>query len=252
MVGQRPCELGRSAMSAETTTKRAAPARRLARRMETIDVFLVHPQPLFRESLAQVLQEEERVTLVGAAASNATAVEQIVAARPAIVLLHVDAPGGTAEEAVEDIHRRSPGTRVMILTPSEDPSLLERFARLGVSAYVTNSVTCSDFLAAMFTVCRDQGQMLLCGPKEMFDRLGGQKGKAPLSGREMEVVHSVSQGLTNRAIARELHITEGTVKRHLANIFRKLDVCSRLDLVRVAVGRGWVNAQEFGQLDEAR
>jgi len=164
---------------------------------------------------------------------------------PSVVLLDVEMPGHFPIDTVRRLRAVSPASRVIVLTMHDDPQLVRQMLQAGVSAYLHKSVSREDLVAAIRAAVREgdrQVTVTVTRPRGA----GGDGEVGPLSQRELEVLTLVGQALSNRQIATRLSITEGTVKRHLRNVFSKLGAASRLDAVNRGVAAGLVPARPGG------
>lgn len=149
-----------------------------------------------------------------------------------------------AEEALEQILRVSSSSKVLILTVYDDPRLVRTLLTLGAHAYIVKNATREELVAAVRTIHRSPDRVVLSVSRQTADRLEGKE-KERLSGRELEILLLVSKAMSNRQIASYLHISEGTVKRHLTNIYAKLGVSSRTDAAKHALSSGMIKLREL-------
>jgi DNA-binding NarL/FixJ family response regulator len=199
-----------------------------------IRVLLVDDHALFREGLAEIFAAEDDVRVVGEAGDGDEAVALAQRERPDVVLLDVEMRGPGPEETLRRMLRVSPSSKVVVLTMHDEPRLVRSLLGIGARAYVVKSATCEELLAAVRTVARDPDRIVLSVSRDTLERLEGRD-DGLLSSRELEVLTLVAGGMSNARIASQLHISEGTVKRHLTNFYAKLGVASRTDAVHKAV-----------------
>jgi DNA-binding NarL/FixJ family response regulator len=207
------------------------------------DVLIVDDHRLLRETMREML-EVQGLTVVGDTGDGISAVALTRERRPSVVLLDVEMPGHSPVETVRQLGVVSPSTRVIVLTMHDDPQLVRRMLQAGVAAYLHKSVSRENLLTAIRTAVRDGGdqQVTVTVSRLGASDLDGRDEPGPLSRRELQVLTLVGQALSNRQIASRLFITEGTVKRHLRNVFAKLGAISRLDAVNRAVATGLIPA----------
>ncbi len=165
-----------------------------------------------------------------------------------MVLLDVEMPVMGAEKAIGPILRASPSSKVLVLTVYDEPRLVRRLLSLGASAYMVKNATRDELLAAVRTVHRVEGRVVLSVSRGTAERLEGSE-KATLSGRELEVLLLAARAMSNGRIASHLHISEGTVKRHLTNIYAKLGVSSRADAVKKSLTSGLITFRDLSEPD---
>ncbi len=201
---------------------------------DAISVVLVDDHTLLRDGLRDILQIEPDIVVVGEAGHSRQALELVEARRPDLVVLDVGIPGDSVTHTVGEIHRLSPHTSVLILSVYDDPVVVRSLLDLGVRGYLLKSVGRHDFVAAVRGVHHDPDRVVLSISQQSLRQVNGS-GAGVLSVREREVMMLVAAALSNTQIASRLDITEGTVKRHLRNVFTKLGAVSRIDAVNKAV-----------------
>lgn len=199
-----------------------------------ISVLLVDDHVLVRDGVREILSLNEDVVVVAEAGDSEQALARVAEHHPDIVLLDVEIPGRHATETVARIHVISPATRIIVLSMHDDPSLLRRLLAGGISGYLLKSVGRQELVAAIRSVHRTPGRMVLSISQESMGLLQGPQDSA-LSSKELAVLRLVAQALSNGQIATRLNITEATVKRHLHSVFVKLGAVSRIDAVNKAV-----------------
>jgi DNA-binding NarL/FixJ family response regulator len=144
----------------------------------------------------------------------------------------------------------SPNSRIVVLTMFDNLHYVRALSRLGIDAYVHKSSSVEELLATVSTLSREpgRGNVVVSMPRGSLERIGdGHEGV--ISDRELEVIVLVARGFSNRQVATQLHISEATVKRHLANIYEKIGVGSRGDAVRTALTEQWIGFHEMLSAD---
>jgi two-component system, NarL family, nitrate/nitrite response regulator NarL len=207
-----------------------------------IRVVVVAGICFYRNGLVAALTTQDRVHVVGEAATWREALPLVRGRRPDVVLLDVEPSGET-----DGIHRLSgawTGARVIALSVREPEADLLPLAEAGISGYVTRDQTLAELVGVTESVVRGE---LPCSPRiaagllHHIGSLARSNGRRPLPGeltrRESEIVELIDCGLSNREIARRLYIEPSTVKNHVHNILEKLQVSGRADAVaRVRAG----------------
>lgn len=203
-------------------------------------IILVDDHALFRDGLRELLCMEPDLTVVGEASNGDEAVALIEQHHPDLMLLDVGIPGDHAATTVCRALSVAPTISVIILSMFDDPQMVKELLNVGARAYLLKSVTRADLVAAIRSIRSDGKRMLLSISRESFEQVSNSELK-PLSAREIEIIHLVAQAYSNVQIAHRLNITEGTVKRHLRNIFTKLGAVSRIDAVNKAMAMNLLN-----------
>jgi DNA-binding NarL/FixJ family response regulator len=208
---------------------------------EATTVLIVEQHALVRDGLREILESQADLSVVGEADNNVSAVAKVAAKRPHIVLLDTEVPGDTVTSTVGRIREVSPESRVIILSEHDDPYLLRRLLILGIGGYLLKNSSSQELIAAVRGGRSRDGTVLLAVSRESVAQVNAEASER-LSHREREVLQLTAHALSNAQIARRLHICEGTVKRHLRNIFVKLGAVSRIDAVNKAVAASLIAA----------
>ncbi|MFE9657483.1 response regulator [Micromonospora sp. NPDC006431] len=206
-------------------------------------ILLVDDHALFRHGLRELLSMEPDLTVVGEASTGAEAVAFAAAHRPDVMLLDVGIPGDHAATTIARTLAAAPATRIVILSMFDEPIVVRELLGAGARAYLLKSVTRDDLVATLRSVRTDAGRIMLSISRESFEQVS-DAGARILSDREVEIVSLVAQAYSNSQIARRLDITEGTVKRHLRNVFTKLGAVSRIDAVNKAIAMNLVSPEK--------
>ncbi|MCP2164084.1 response regulator [Goodfellowiella coeruleoviolacea] len=201
---------------------------------DVVGILIADDHTLLRESLRDVLLTEDDFRIVGEAGDGESLTALAARSRPDVVLMDIDMPRSQPAETVRRIQQVSPDTKVLILSMYDDPQLVQQMLRSGISGYLHKSISRQDLVAAIRSA-RNGGQRLVISvSRETLTQVNTIR-PGLLSVREQEVLSLVATAMSNRQIAVRLSITEGTVKRHLRNIFGKLGAVSRIDAVNKAV-----------------
>ncbi len=199
----------------------------------TVGILIADDHTLLREAMRDVLLAEDDFRVVGEAADGESVVEVAARTQPDVVLLDVEMPRHHPVNTVQELLAASPRTRVIVLSMYDDPRLVQELLETGICGYLHKSVSRRDLVAAIRGACGDLKRVTVLVSQGAFSQAPVASGG--LSYREQEVLTLVASAMSNRQIAGKLCITEGTVKRHLRNIFGKLDAVSRIDAVNKAV-----------------
>jgi DNA-binding NarL/FixJ family response regulator len=199
---------------------------------------------LLGEALADSLTNEPDFAVVGHASDTESAFRLAKQTLPTIVLLDLDT-SRQPEHTMRQLLQLAPAPSVIILGVYAHPNVAKRMLALGAHGYLHKAISRQDLVLAIYQIVRSRRAVTLVGspsgPQGPPDAPSG-----PLTEREREVLALVARALSNRQIAIRLKITEGTVKRHLRNIFGKLGAVSRIDAVNkagVSLGDADVNVR---------
>lgn len=188
---------------------------------------------LFREGIAEICRTAPDLDVVAQAATGDEVLRLVRMTAVDVVLLDVEMPGPPLDRTMTEISLVPAPPRIAILSMHDDARLVGRILSLGAQAYISKGSGREQLLAAIRAVRGQPGDAVICVPEKTVRELGEPR-QNPLSARECEVLGLVSNGFSNAQIATRLYITEGTVKRHLTNIYLKLDVRSRMNAVNKA------------------
>ena len=207
---------------------------------ERISVLLVDDQRLMRDGLRTLLELEPDIDVVGEAENGQEAQAVYEAVNPDVVLMDIRMPILNGVDAIQALRQRWPGCRVIILTTFDDDAYVFEGLRAGAMGYLLKDVYGEELAAAIRTVA---GGGALIDPSVTrkvvaeFARLAPGSTPAtatpviplldPLSERELDVLRLITQGFSNREIAAQLHLAEGTVKNYVSNILSKIDARDR-------------------------
>ena len=204
-----------------------------------ITVLLADDHALFRDGLRSILTDDPRLRVVAEAADARSAVLAAAAHLPDVVLLDVQMGESHVADTVRALRSAAPACRIVILTMYEDAQLLQELLGLGVRGYLLKTVRRVELVSAVTAVADHPEQVVLSVSSSTLTRSTPDM-PVPLSPRELQILKLVAQAFNNAQIATRLSLTEATVKRHLHNVFKKLDAVSRLDAVNKARAAGLI------------
>jgi DNA-binding NarL/FixJ family response regulator len=215
-------------------------------RPEPIRTMIVDDHALFRRGLEMVLDEEADIELVGQASDGSEAVEKAGESLPDVVLMDIRMPRSSGIEACRAMKEVAPSAKIVMLTISDEEEDLFEAIRAGASGYLLKDLPLDEVAETVRAVHGGQslinpsmaGKLLTefaaLAKRDTEERV--QQVPAPrLTEREMQVLKLVARGMNNKDIAKELFISENTVKNHVRNILEKLQIHSRMEAVMVAV-----------------
>ncbi len=191
-----------------------------------IRVVLVDDHAVIRAGLAQLLASTADINVVGQAGDGDGAVEVVRETRPDVVLMDLQMPGVDGVSATRRVRAEVPGVDVLVLTSFSDSERIIDALDAGAVGYLLKDADPEDVLAGIRAVARGESPI---HPKAARVLLGVRSGptRPQLTGREVEVLRLVRDGLANKQIARRLDISERTVKAHLTSAFSRIGVVDR-------------------------
>ena len=205
-----------------------------------IKLLICEDQTLMRQGLATILGLEPGLTVVGEAADGAEAVAQVRALHPDIVLMDVQMPGMDGIEATRLITAAYPDTRVIILTTFDYEEYVFEGVKAGAMGYMLKDSPAPDLIHTIRRV--HEGERFIqpaVASKLLFEfaqgaRRGSGAGYEPLSERETDIIRRLAQGMSNREVADDLALAEGTVKNYVSTILGKLHAANRVQAINLA------------------
>lgn len=201
-----------------------------------IRLLVVDDHPVVRAGLVEMLHSDSRLHVVAQATNGQEALEAFAAIRPDVTLMDLRMPQMSGVEATECIRALDPGARVIIMTAVDGEEDIFRGLKAGARGYILKDASVREVVDAVLVTMQGQRYLAHAVAAKLADRLN----TAQLSPRELEILQRVATGLSNKGIAREAGITEGTVKFHVNNILEKLQCASRTEAVSLALKRGLI------------
>ena len=202
-------------------------------------VVVVDDHPVVRDGLRGMLDGQPDLTVVGEAGDGREAVTVVARERPDVVLMDLRMPVLDGVAAIARITADQPGVRILVLTTYDEDHDIVRAIEAGARGVLLKDAPREDLFRAIRSAAR--GEMVLAPTvtARMLGRMRAPQEQTPTE-RELEVLTLVARGLTNRAIGRELALSEATVKTHLVHLFTKLGVADRTAAVTAALDRGLI------------
>jgi DNA-binding NarL/FixJ family response regulator len=211
-----------------------------------IRVVLADDHAVVRKGIREFLEEEGDIQVVAEAADGEQAVVEVAKHQPGVAVLDIQMPGLSGIEATRRIKAAHPDVRVLILTAYDDDPYVFALLQAGASGYILKTAGSAELVRAVRAVHRGESALDPAVAQKVVQQLttgrplGAQTAVEALTEREVEVLRLAARGLTNKAIGRELGISDRTVQGHLANIYGKLNVGSRTEAVTEALKQGWI------------
>lgn len=229
-------------MGATASVPRTAPRRRRIR------VLIVDDHTIVLQALRGVLLRAGDIEVVGAARDGATAVKEAIRLYPDVVLLDYYMPGMDGAEATRHIKEKVPHAKIIMLTGAEDDAARMQAVEAGVSGYLTKDTALQEIVEAVRDVYAGKVLIPPSVLAELLQRLMAMRKKTEearqvtslLTQRELEVIHAVAAGESNREITDRLCISMHTLRNHLRNIMAKLDCRSKTEVLTLALRHGLV------------
>ena len=192
-----------------------------------LKILVVDDHAIVREGLIAILKFQKDITIVGEAEDGAIAVRKTQELRPDVVIMDLMMPNMGGADATAEIMRISPETKILLLTSFGTSAELSRAFANGATGAITKTLPKEEMLAAIRNVAAG---VRVVSP-EIAQTLQEEAVIPTLTPRQLEILHSLTRGLTNEDIAREFGLSKAGVKFHLLTIFRKLDVSNRTEAV---------------------
>jgi NarL family two-component system response regulator LiaR len=219
-----------------------------------IRVILADDHALLRQGTAELLNREPDILVVGEAENGQQAVELARELRPDVVIMDVRMPVLSGIEATRIIREAAPRVHVLVLTAHEDDQYVFSLLQAGARGYLLKNSPVSELVRAIREISHGESPLDPKIAHKLVTRLSGSAPRASvqdgegvlvedLTPREFEVLRLLAQGLSNRAIAESLVISERTVQTHLSSVFDKMGVTSRVEAVLSAIRRGWLTLE---------
>jgi DNA-binding NarL/FixJ family response regulator len=213
---------------------------------DKIRIALADDHSLVRQGIRQFLEGTDDLEVVGEASDGAGALKLVGDLLPDVALLDVQMPGLSGVEATRQIKTRFPQVRVLALTAYDDEAYVFALLEAGADGYLLKSISVDELQRAVRAAHRGESILSPEITEKVLRRVktGRPAGAATqieeLTSRELEILRLAAQGLTNKAIGKEVGISSRTAQGHLASIYAKLHVASRTEAVTEALRRGWI------------
>jgi len=219
--------------------------------MNDVTVLIVDDQRLIREGIASLLDIQEGIRVVGTAVNGQEAVEQALAISPDVVLMDVRMPVMDGIAATAKIRQKLPGCHVLMLTTFDDDDYIVKSLLAGANGYLLKDMPATDLAEAVKlthagiyqldeTVASKLLNAVTAGMTSQPEPVETPRELAELTKRETEVLCLIATGATNREIAEQLVVSEGTVKNHVSNILSRLGLRDRVQAAIYAYEHGLV------------
>ena len=207
--------------------------------MEKINVMLVDDHSMIREGLKQLLEFDGTIKVVGEASNGVECLEKIYVCNPDVLLLDINMPDMNGIEVLKKMKADNSQIKVLILTVHNEMDYLMKAVDIGVDGYILKDSESSELKKAIMAV-KDgenyiQPSLIPALNSQLVSRDSDKDMISSLTNRELEVLVQVANGMFNKEIATNLNISERTVKNHISNIFKKIDVSDRTQAAVFAI-----------------
>jgi DNA-binding NarL/FixJ family response regulator len=208
-----------------------------------IRVLIADDHGIVRSGLRMLIERQSDMQVVAEADDGVAALESTQSERPDVAVLDVSMPRMTGLQAAREIRSHVPDTRVLLLSMHDDERYFLEGLEAGAAGYVLKRAADTDLIGAVRTVADGRTFLSDDAQRTLMDEwLEGGRAEPddPLTPRELEVVKLIAEAFTNRQIAETLKLSEKTIESHRANVFGKLGMRDRVEIVRYAIRRGLV------------
>jgi two-component system, NarL family, response regulator LiaR len=213
-----------------------------------IRVLLVDDHAVVREGLRTFLQLQEDVEVVGEAGDGEAALAEAERLTPDVILMDLVMPRLDGVGAMRELRRRLPASRVIVLTSFADDDRLLPAIQAGAAGYLLKNVQPQELARAVRAAHAGEALLDPSVAARLVEAIAQPPGEAPrerLTAREREVLDLIARGLSNKRIARELELSEKTVKTHVGHVLSKLGVTDRTQAALYAVRTGLVQQRRY-------
>lgn len=204
-----------------------------------VNVMIVDDHSLIREGIRQLLEFDGSVKVVGEANDGEECLELIEKVCPDVLLLDINMPKKNGIEVLEEIKQKGLNVKVLILTVHNEVEYLVKAVDIGVDGYILKDSESSELKRAIQTVMDGnsyvQPSLVPALNNRLINRDADKEKIESLTKREIEVLILIANGMFNKEIATKMNISERTVKNHISNIFKKIDVADRTQAAVFAI-----------------
>ncbi len=216
---------------------------------EKIRVLIADDHGTVREGLRLLINSQDDLEVVGEAADGREAIRLASELSPEVLVMDISMPGLNGLEAAKRVRDLCPQVRVLMLTRHNDDGFLKQLLAAGASGYALKLSSGDELMRAIRTVASSRtyidpaiaGKLVASAARRTKP---GREARVELSEREEQVLRLIAWGYSNKEIAARLNLSVKTIEAHKANAMQKLDMTGRIDIVRYAVLRGWLESPD--------
>jgi len=220
---------------------------------EKIRILIADDHAILRQGTIALLRKEQDLEIIGDASNGQEAIDLAHRLKPDVVVMDVRMPEVSGVEATRQISSDLRDVRIIILSAHDDDQYIYSAIEAGASGYLLKSAPINELINAIHQVYQGEASLDPAITAKLIRRMSkSRKGVADideesgvekLTSRELEVLRSLAEGLSNKAIAEKLFISERTVQAHLTNIYSKLQVSSRTGAILAGIKLGWLTVE---------
>lgn len=203
-----------------------------------ISLLIADDHPVVRNGLRGIFTGDPEFEVLGEASDGKEAITLALARKPDVVLMDLRMPGTDGVTAIRELARQSPTTRVLVLTTFSDDSDVLAAIDAGATGYLLKDAPREELLRGVRAAAKGESVLSPSVAATLLGRVRAPQPEAPLSPRELEVLQLIAKGATNREAAKQLFISEATVKTHLIHVYAKLGVNDRAAAVAAGYEQG--------------
>jgi len=214
--------------------------------MEKLRIILAEDHETVREGLKMIVNAQSDMEVIAEAGNGSTAIRLARELAPDIVVMDISMPEMNGLKATKKLKQVCPDVKVLTLTRHTDDAYLQQLIQAGASGYVLKQSAPTELIRAIHAISEGKSYLdpalankVMGGYASRLASMRGEK-KSDLTEREAEVLRMIAWGYSNKEIAAQMQISVKTVEAHKANAMQKMDIRSRIDIVRYAILQGWL------------
>lgn len=206
----------------------------------SIKILIADDHSMVREGLKQLIELEDDIEVIDQAGDGSEAIKKIIGCNPDVVLLDINMPRMNGLEVIKYLNENNIPTKTLILTIHNEVEYLYKAFEIGVQGYVLKDSESDVLIKAIRTIYNGESYIQPNMASLLFKRMNNKRedkevGFNKLTKREIEVLKLITEGMLNKEIAHNLCISEKTVKNHVSNIFKKINVSDRTQAAVYAI-----------------
>jgi DNA-binding NarL/FixJ family response regulator len=215
-------------------------------KMDKLRIILAEDHITVREGIKMLIDSQTNMEVIGEAGNGEEAIILVQELDPDVIVMDISMPGLNGLKATKKIKRICPEAKILTLTRHKDDSYLQQLIQAGVSGYVLKQSASSELIHAIQHIAKGNNYIDPALTKKVFGGYVGQhiplqgEGTSEPTPREEEILRYVAMGYSNKEIAARLELSVKTIETHKANAMRKMNMRSRIDIVRYAILQGWL------------